>query len=407
MSVFSVFKEYVGILLFICLPVILLSAGLAIWLHYRQKKRSAAFNENGTTGAETSPDLFITSAETVALSPLATEDKVGLIKECRKQLSKSHAKYLALKQDFSATRKTITDSENELPENFVHMESLNEKIAAYEKQIMDLQNKLEVLETVIPVQDETHFLRQALREKDNEIIQLKEQLTQSGNNSQVEGKEEDIFALNNDHNTNEYIRRIERLQEEKAESDRKLNEQDYLKDAYSQNKLQVEFLQNQLEQRIKNYNQAEHKIKELTASLQELSAQSTRSEGKILFLNQQMESKHHELEKVQLTSDQKDAEMHRVKEELQTKNSQVAHLENLLAELKEQNSVLNISFGESQGAITTLKEQLAGEQQHIHQLEDKLLKNRQLLERIYRDLESSVVHNEHTDFQQALVKPMY
>ena len=127
----------------------------------------------------------------------------------------------------------------------------------------------------------------------------------------------------------------------------------------------------------------------------------------MLFLNQQMESKHHELEKVQLTSDQKDAEMHRVKEELQTKNSQVAHLENLLAELKEQNSVLNISFGESQGAITTLKEQLAGEQQHIHQLEDKLLKNRQLLERIYRDLESSVVHNEHTDFQQALVKPMY
>jgi len=169
----------------------------------------------------------------------------------------------------------------------------------------------------------------------------------------------------------------------------------------------IEFLQNQLEERIKNHSQAEQKIKELTASLQEVSAQSNQSEGKIIFLHQQIESKHHELEHAQLTSDQKDAEIHRVKEELQTKTSQVMHLENLLAEIREQNSILNISFGESQGAITALKEQLAGEQQHIHHMEDKLLKNRQLLERIYRDLESSVAFKEHTDPQQALVKPMY
>jgi len=410
-SVFSIFKEYVGILLFICLPVILLSAGLAIWLHYRQKKRKATLNENEINDAGTGPSLSLfTSAETVALSPLAIEDKVGLIKECRKQLSKSHAKYLALKHDFSVTQKTITGYENESPENFGHMENLNEKIAAYEKQIMDLQNKLEVLETVIPVQDETYFLRQALREKDNEITQLKNQAAipgNSGNNSDNETKAESVSTVKNDYNTNEYIRRIERLQEEKADVDRKLSEQDYLKDAYTQSKLQIEFLQNQLEERIKNHSQAEQKIKELTASLQEVSAQSNQSEGKIIFLHQQIESKHHELEHAQLTSDQKDAEIHRVKEELQTKTSQVMHLENLLAEIKEQNSILNISFGESQGAITALKEQLAGEQQHIHHMEDKLLKNRQLLERIYRDLESSVAFKEHTDPQQALVKPMY
>jgi chromosome segregation ATPase len=407
-SVFSIFKEYVGILLFICLPVILLSAGIAIWLHYRQKKNKAAIKTDAAADGEANSSLpKFTSAETVALSPLAVEDKVGLIKECRKQLSKSHAKYLALKQDFSTTQKTIIESENELPENFDHMENLNEKIAAYEKQIMDLQNKLEVLETVIPIQDETYFLRQALREKDNEITRLKEQVFPDTNNTQAEHKEEVISYSITDHDTNEYIRRIEKLQEEKAIADRKLSEQDYLKDAYSQNKLQVEFLQNQLEQRIKDHSQSEHKIKELTAFVQELSAQFAQSEGKILFLNQQIESKHHEIEHVQLTSDQKDTEIHRAKEELQTKNSQVAHLENLLADLKEQNSVLNISFGESQGAITSLKEQLTGEQQHIHQLEDKLLKNKQLLERIYRDLESSVDHSEHKDFQQALVKPMY
>lgn len=404
-SFFSIVKEYVGILLFICLPVILLSAGLAIWLHYRQKKRKAKLETGEINDTSTNPSLSLfTSTETVAASPLAIEDKVGLIKECRKQLTKSHAKYLALKQDFSATQKTITVSEDELPENFGHMENLNEKIAAYEKQIQDLQNKLEVLETVIPVQDEAYFLRQALREKDNEIAQLKEQAT---GNISSDRKETNNTVTDNGSNTNEFIRRIERLQDEKADVDRKLSEQDYLKDAYAQSKLQVEFLQNQLEQRVKNHAQAEQKVKELTASLQEASAQATQQEGKITFLNQQIESKHHELEHTQLTSDQKDSEIHRVKEELQTKTSQITHLENLLADIKEQNSILNISFGESQNAITALKEQLAGEQQHVHHIEDRLLKNRQLIERIYRDLESSVGSNEHLETPQALVKPMF
>lgn len=408
-SFFSIVEEYVGILLYICLPVIVLSAGLAVWLHYRQKKRKTEIEADEMNRAEANPLITLfTSTETVALSPLAIEDKVGLIKECRRQLTKSHAKYLALKQDFSATQKKKTTSENEIPENLSHMENLNEKITAYERQIQDLQNKLEVLETVIPAQDEAYFLRQALREKDNEIARLKEQVTSPVvNNIQEENKTEYSVLPVNNQNTNEYIRRIEHLQEEKAELDRKLAEQDYLKDAYAQSKLQVEFLQNQLEQRIKNHSQAEQKIKELMATLQEITAQSIQVEGKILFLNQQIESKHHELEHAQLTSDQKDAEIHRVKEELQTKTSQVAHLENLLTDIREQNSVLNISFGESQNTISALKEELAGEQQHIHQMEDRLLKNRQLLERIYRDLESSVVVSEHTETQQALVKPLY
>ncbi|MGC4034499.1 MAG: hypothetical protein QM764_00970 [Chitinophagaceae bacterium] len=408
-SFFSIVKDYVGILLSICLPVIVLSAGLVVWLHYRQKKRKAALAALDSSKYSATFPLSVTApADEVSLSPLAQEDKIGLVKECRKQLSRSKAKYLALKHDFNATQKNIAQSENESPANFDHMENLNEKIAVYEKQIQDLQNKLEVLETVIPVQDEAYFLRQALREKDDEITFLKQQSgIATSDTPRSDGFNFENLTATNDKINNEYVRKIEQLQSEKAEADRKLSEQDYIREAYTQSKLQVEFLQNQLEERIKNYNHAEQKTKELSKSLQEALAKAGEYEGKVAFLTQQSESKYHELEHLQFNSDQKDAEIHRTKEELQTRTSQVTHLENLLAEIKEQNSMLNISFTESQNSISILKEQLAREQQHIHQMEDNLLKNRQLFERIYRDLESSAAMYEQENSQQAMIKSLY
>jgi len=410
-SFFSIVREYIGILLFICLPVILLSAGLAIWLHYRQKKNKNKMDVAGDDVLDFSFSLTGEgqASQLVASSPLAMEDKIGLIKECREQLSKSRAKYVALKHDFIAIKKNIpvTNDINDIPENVSHMENLNEKITAYEKQINDLQNKLEVLETVVPVQDETYYLRQALREKDDETSLLKQKIAELENGNTAVTIAEETQTNNPIHNYATLYKRIEQLQEERAGFDKAIKEQGYLKDIYAESKLQVEFLQNQLELRIKNHSQAEQKVRELSSELNDISDKYKDLEGRINFLNQQVQSKQNELEQVQVKADQKDAELHRAKEELQMKNSQVSHLEGLLAEIKEQNSVLSISFGESQNAISILKEQLAGEQQHLHHAEDKLLKNRQLLERIYRDVESSIGIHEIPTAEQAAVKQMF
>jgi len=59
---------------------------------------------------------------------------------------------MALKSDFTGTLKNIASSGNLLHENDRHMDALNKKIEVYEKQIADLQHKLSVLETAIPVQ---------------------------------------------------------------------------------------------------------------------------------------------------------------------------------------------------------------------------------------------------------------
>ncbi len=348
------------------------------------------------------------ASQLVAASPLAMEDKMGLIKECRKQLSKSRAKYVALKHDFIAIKKNIpvTTDNNDIPENLSNMENLDDKITAYEKQINDLQNKLEVLETVVPVQDETYYLRQALKEKDEETSLLKQRIAELENgNAAVLAAETQTGSQ--EHNYAALYKRIEQLQEERAGFDKTIKEQGYLKDVYAESKLQVEFLQNQLELRIKNHSQAEQKLRELSSELNDVSDKYKELEGKINFLNQQVQSKQQELEQVLVKADQKEAELHRVKEELQMKTSQVSHLESLLAEIKEQNSVLNISFGESQNAIGILKEQLTGEQQHLHHAEDKLLKNRQLLERIYRDVESSLGIHEIPSIEQAAIKQMF
>ena len=178
---FSVFSEYMSILLFICLPLIVLSSALAIWLHYRQKRRKneAAISPVATDNISLS--VSESATRLVTLSQLANEDKFHLVKECRKQLTKSRAKFFALKHDFSKSQST-----SPIPGNYnSHMENLQEKTAAYEKQIADLQSKLEVLETVFPVQDEAYFLRQALRERDEEIARLKNTEPQNDNEKQL------------------------------------------------------------------------------------------------------------------------------------------------------------------------------------------------------------------------------
>lgn len=178
---FSVFSEYMRILLFICLPLIILSSLLAIWLHYRQKRKKNDAAIPSTNADDISLSVNNNATQLVTLSPLANEDKFNLIKECRKQLAKSRAKFFALKHDFSKSESipAITGNHNN------HMENLYEKTAAYEKQIADLQSKLEVLETVIPVQDEAYFLRQALRERDEEIAGLKNTVAQNDNENQL------------------------------------------------------------------------------------------------------------------------------------------------------------------------------------------------------------------------------
>lgn len=182
---FSVFSEYMSILLFICLPLIVLSSALAVWLHYRQKRRK---NEAAITSTDISLAVGDSATQLVTLSPLANEDKFNLIKECRKQLTKSRAKFFALKHDFSKS-----ESISVLPGNYnSHVENLYEKTAAYEKQIADLQSKLEVLETVIPVKDEAYFLRQALRERNEEIAQLKNTFTQNDNEKQMQNLKAEI-----------------------------------------------------------------------------------------------------------------------------------------------------------------------------------------------------------------------
>ena len=92
------------------------------------------------------------ASQSIAISPLAPEDRLGLIRECRKQLRKSKAKFMALKSDLTGTLKSIASSGSLFHDHDSHMDVLNKKIVVYEKQIAELQHKLTVLETAIPSQ---------------------------------------------------------------------------------------------------------------------------------------------------------------------------------------------------------------------------------------------------------------
>ncbi|MCW3116819.1 MAG: hypothetical protein JWM28_901 [Chitinophagaceae bacterium] len=125
---------------------------------------------------------------------------------------------MALKSDFANVLKNMAATGNS-PENNSPMQSLNEKITAYERQITDLQKKLEVLETVVPVQDERYYLRQVLKEKDNEIEHLKA-ATDKPTGSVLQPPTHDFTS------DLEIQKKLEQLQQENVELTKKVNEKE-------------------------------------------------------------------------------------------------------------------------------------------------------------------------------------
>ncbi|MGC4013223.1 MAG: hypothetical protein QM755_01715 [Luteolibacter sp.] len=125
---------------------------------------------------------------------------------------------------------------------------------------------------------------------------------------------------------------IRQLEKDNASLRTRIKEQEHVKEVYSEARIQVEYLQTQLEHRVRTSKEIEHKNKELAADLHKSATRVQELDGKTNFLNQQSESRQQETERLQHLIDQKETELHRVTEELRTKTSQVTHLENLLAE---------------------------------------------------------------------------
>jgi chromosome segregation ATPase len=318
--------KFAQILAWIILPVLLLSIAITTFLHYRKRKK----NKNAIVDPEdiennfilASPELFnhsIKDGEYVYF------DHSGLIREYKNRMFYNHARYVALRKDYAALEaKYLKKSKQDYMKNHnnVQLSPTDNTILAgdYVSDTKELSDKLEQLNRAYQrLEQENRFLQE----------QVSLQTATDDEKSKI----------------------LNRWKEECASLMNQVTERDYLEELLEEKKAQISFLQNQLEQRIKNQHQADQNRQQAMAELQQQ------------------------------------------KEEID--NTQ-AYFENVLRETKEKNELLNAEMADKRDEIAALKQQVSDERSKLQFVEQRLAANKQLLRRLHKEFSSCIEEeNEH------------
>ncbi|WP_207513247.1 hypothetical protein [Longitalea luteola] len=179
-------------------------------------------------------------------------------------------------------------------------------------------------------------------------------------------------------------------EEEKAALKNKITDQQYLQDVLQEKKLQIEFLQNQLEQRIKTFREIEKDAADKALLVQQTQTQKENFEREMHALREELQQQREEVAAWQQAVERSREEIRQHQESLRSKTGHIENLERNLHEVQQQQAVLQLVLDDKQNMITSLQESLNREQQKTRDLEGKLITNNQLLSKIYGDLSKSL-----------------
>ena len=370
----AAYKDFAVYFLSLGLPVILLSLAGITGFHFWNKRRK----KNVILGIE------INGSETPVMSlplpPLTVTDRQHVIRKIRKQLSGYRARNVALRHDYLYLQKRITTADNGSPDkNTRYMENFEEKIAAYEKQIAEMQNKIDMLETIPPpLNNEAHYLRELLSEREKEINLLK---NANGDVNLVEELKAD--PGNNESLVNEQQQEIHRLKS-------LVHEQEHINDLLYESREQLNFLQNQLEQRIKTAKQLEQRIAVVSGELGQAQFEFHEAGKKILRTEEKLEEKDKEIGQLRLQIDGRENELQHMQAEINGKNEQMLALEKSLNEILQENELHKTAIANDREMASSFNTQLAALNEENEHLKNQLRQNKEVLYRFYKEIRSSV-----------------
>lgn len=235
--------------------------------------------------------------------------------------------------------------------------------------------------------------KQELIEQLNQSKQLIEQWTENhaaaaGQLHQVETSQQETASA--------HLQELEALrqsvkqsEEEKIVLKEKLNELQYLEDVVEEKKVNINFLQNQLEQRIKSYHQMEQEVSDKTGQLKQLQHNLQQVDEQLVVMKEELSQKQQEVSAWQQTADHTREQNEQQQEALREKVSRIESLEFTMQELQQQQAALQSVIDDKQDSIMLLQDSVNHEQHKVHELESKLELSNQLLVKIYTELAKS------------------
>jgi chromosome segregation ATPase len=368
------FSRFMQIISWIILPITAIVVTITIFRHYRRKKKFA--------GKEVDKTTTLVLMEPGKCGNIYL-DHSAVVNEYEKELLCNYARYAALKQDFASI-------ENKYSVVFQTMPFLLNK------------NKINMQYSDAPQQ----FLQAEDPPTGNNSTQ---QLDELGKTIQLLEKEnqslkEQLMLLTAD--DDEKVEIINRWKNESSALQNKVAEQDYLKEIVEEKKTYINFLQQQLEQRIRNQHLSEQQVTETRTQLQQMRQAFDDAQITFQSLNNEVLQKQEETAKLKTIVLERDEQLKEKKQLLISKLDHITYLENVLFEIKQQNEILNAAVEDEKELTFSLREKLDNEQSKIKYLEQKLGSNRQMMKNFYEEL-SACVDMEAGESPVIELRPLY
>ena len=382
------FVQFFQILCWIVIPAFLITALITVYLHYKKRKNEIAVDEEEKLLSAT-PELV---GYTKGDGEFVCFDHSPLISEYKDRLSYNHARYTALRHDFEKLEAKYTDLASYAVINFSNKNSIDME-HPYEQMPQQMQEEIQRISNRYSQEKEELLARlqqmnHAYTSLEEENESLSEQLKLQ---SASAGEEQSILS---------------KWKEENSQLKEKVAEQEYIREVLQEKKLQIDFLQNQLEQRIKANHLDEYQKKQLHTEINDLKNLHEEDMQKLETLAKELVQKKEDAEKLQVMLTGKEEQLTERQELVASKLDHITSLENNLHESKEQNEKLNEFVNVSKGIIADLQEQLVSEQAKLQAAEQKYTTQRQILQRLYNDI-SQIVEEESNQSPVIALHPEY
>jgi chromosome segregation ATPase len=399
------YSQFMQTILWISLVFAVILIVVTSMLHYRRKKRHALSGEPGDDSFDT--EYLAASPEQIVYKPGMPKhivlDHTKLIKDVKHRLGYNTARYSALKHDYGVLQRKYFSLLNQngkiintnLLQTNTNMEILNEQTV---NTVWQLDESLQ--QQIIALQ------KQHLAEKNELVIQMQQM------NSAYQSLEEEnrylLEQVKSGPKQNEaVVYTQEEWEEEKKKLKNKITEQEYLKDVLEEKQLHIDFLQSQLEKRVKSYHEVEQDSVEKTDNFVRMEKENGMMRVQFNELKETITNLEKQTVDLQTVIDEKNREQTDLQESLNSKLTHITFLENAMSELQQQNAQFYAAATDNKSTISEMKEKLANEDKKMKIFADKLEANKTVLEKMYKELGSLVIAESITDSHVIHLQPDY
>lgn len=458
---FEELKDFFKIILWISVPAVLIASTIAVFLHYRKRKKEGDFGLAYATPEDRHTNLMIGMSkqdqfEKTELTQLLRKYELDLQyhtethEQLRQEFNELEETYMQLLAKNSSEQPVVSDADNELVsrlqsqlnERDVTIQQLEEMLSASSTNEADLEKEkewkklLEEQESLLANKQlaieqrenelnhtlsQLHLLKGHVEILESEKQQLNKQLESVDKHAPLQlaamekkWQEEKAELSTKLQLTNSKLETIQKenewlneqakkintipveteesklkydqlhqlfvsIEKENQEMKSRLSDQQYMEDIVQEKKLQIEFLQNQLDQRIKTFREMEKQYETDSARLKLLDETAKKYEDELQIVSSILRNKEQEFAHLRDTSEK-------------TIGSKITHIELLereMGNMQQQNNLLSASLEETNKNNSVVSKQLNQQTQRISELESKLEVSSQLFIKIYKELSRS------------------